>query len=58
MASGGVSGESGSFCHTLALAAMALLGSCSKPEEKPLRVATLPRPGFESMHLGQSLGYF
>lgn len=30
---------------------------CSKSPEKPFRVATLPWPGYESMHLALSLGY-
>jgi NitT/TauT family transport system substrate-binding protein len=41
----------------LALAACAVLAACSKPQEAPLRVATIPWPGYESIHLAQSLGY-
>ncbi len=42
----------------LAVMALALLASCTQAPETPLRVATLPWPGYESIHLAQSLGYF
>lgn len=41
-----------------AVAALAMLASCVKSPEHPLRVATHPWPGYESMHLAKSLGYF
>jgi NitT/TauT family transport system substrate-binding protein len=34
------------------------LGGCSPTPELPLRVGTLPWPGYESLHLAQSLSYF
>lgn len=40
----------------LAAAALALLASCTKAPGPPLRVATIPWPGYESIHLAQSLG--
>lgn len=41
-----------------ALAMLACLIGCSPAPEMPLRVATIPWPGYESLHLAQSLGYF
>lgn len=42
----------------LALPALVFLASCSPPPETPLRVGTIPWPGYESLHLAQSLEYF
>lgn len=45
------------WLQRLALGVMVLLASCTQAPEQPLRVATLPWPGYESLHLAQSLGY-
>lgn len=37
---------------------VALAGSCAKAPEPVLRVATIPWPGYETLHLAQSLDYF
>lgn len=50
--------ESAAWLGALALAALVFLAACSRSPERPLRVATFPWPGYESMHLAQSLGYF
>ena len=42
----------------LGVMALTLLASCTQPPAQPLRVATLPWPGYESIHLAQSLNYF
>lgn len=44
--------------HTIMLAGLFALTSCSPAPETPLRVATIPWPGYESLHLAQSLEYF
>lgn len=45
--------------HALAtLLLVQLLMSCNTGVETPLRVATTPWPGYESLHLAQSLHYF
>lgn len=43
---------------SFALAGLIWLAGCSPPAEKPLRVATIPWTGYESLHLAQSLSYF
>lgn len=45
------------ICFTLSLTGLIWLAGCSPPETT-LRVATIPWPGYESLHLAQSLGYF
>lgn len=45
-------------CRTFALLGLFCLAGCSPPPETPLRVGTLPWPGYESLHLAQSLSYF
>lgn len=42
----------------LALVSLIWLSGCAPAPETPLRVATIPWPGYESLHLAQSLGYF
>ena len=42
----------------LALFALTTLTSCSPTTETPLRVGTIPWPGYESLYLAQSLEYF
>jgi len=46
------------FCMALSLFGLLCLAGCSPPPEVPLRVGTLPWPGYESLHLAQSLSYF
>lgn len=43
---------------SLAAFGLAWLTGCSPAPETPLRVATIPWPGYESVHLAQSLSYF
>lgn len=42
----------------LALLVLICLAGCAPTPETPLRVATIPWPGYESLHLAQSLSYF
>lgn len=44
--------------RTLAAGALIFLAGCTQPPENPLRVASLPWPGYTTLHLAQSLGYF
>lgn len=43
---------------TLLLMAALALGGCTKPPEPVLRVATNIWPGYETLYLARSLGYF
>lgn len=43
--------------YGLGLLLLCLLIACDPTSSTPLRVATLPWPGYESLHLAQSLGY-
>lgn len=42
----------------LAIASVVILSNCSPGPKDTLRVVTIPWPGYESLHLAQSLGYF
>lgn len=43
---------------TLILLVMTMLSGCEPAAEAPLRLGTHPWPGYESLHLAESLGYF
>lgn len=45
------------LCYTLAVLGLTMLTGCHPAPQKPLRVATILWPGYESIHLAQSLGY-
>lgn len=47
-----------SIRRALILAMLVFLAGCARSPVPPLRVATHPWPGYESLHLAQSLGYF
>lgn len=42
----------------LAILGLVMLLDCSQSPNQPLRVATIPWPGYETLHLAQSLDYF